>query len=558
MSTEAFIDVTKIETNEDRREGGMGELGHLKESMARLGLLNSITVRGGLPRGRYRILAGRRRLEAARQLGWKEIRALIYDADEEIDEKSVQLAENTNRLDMHPLDEAVLFHDMLQKGSSIDELSMIYMRSRTAIYQRAKLANLIQPIKDLFREGRLNITSAAAIACLEEEKQSRVMASISGCKGEIDKWSVSRAIANAEDCRLNHLFPLDDTCEACQHRTRYTDATLFPDMYSQGDYCLMSHCYIERYRESIFTSVRQAVADEEELFANDPGIIFILEQNESPLSGSTIDITISDPARTISFPVLAPDKWVFYSDYVGLFKSRPDLVRKGIYVGKNGAGDSPVIEFVLREDARKLRIDETEDEDEPVIEISGAEEKDAYRVAMEEDYYFERNARRKVLERIALEEFGLPHSAKAVHKMLFSVFSKYTVVFVAGAHHAEHDADTVLSSSAWLEAYAPADIRELVYDCMLYEFLSRRVYISPDIGAPYSDFKDTQAHESLELLGREIEPVIDAIRDEYRKLIRERVDLLVDEHRAEAYGDESGDEYEEEPEEETEGEPTFS
>lgn len=64
----------------------------LKESMSRYGLMNPITINSN-----NELIAGHRRLEAAKELGWNSISAIVIDPKNEILELEMELEENIQR-----------------------------------------------------------------------------------------------------------------------------------------------------------------------------------------------------------------------------------------------------------------------------------------------------------------------------------------------------------------------------------------------------------------------------------------------------------------------------
>ncbi len=67
----------------------------LMDSLKRYGLLNPITVNA-----RYRLIAGARRLEAARRLGWRTINAVILEETDRALELELEIEENTQRVNL--------------------------------------------------------------------------------------------------------------------------------------------------------------------------------------------------------------------------------------------------------------------------------------------------------------------------------------------------------------------------------------------------------------------------------------------------------------------------
>jgi len=84
----------------------LGDLTPLMESMRRYGLMNPIVVTSS-----RHLIAGHRRLESARRLGWATIAARVVDREDEADRLEMEIDENTQR-----------------KNLSTDELAEAYIR----------------------------------------------------------------------------------------------------------------------------------------------------------------------------------------------------------------------------------------------------------------------------------------------------------------------------------------------------------------------------------------------------------------------------------------------
>lgn len=71
----------------------LGDLAPLEESLHRYGLLNPITLNSD-----YELVAGERRLEAAKALGWERINAIILDSTvDKVQQLEIELEENNQR-----------------------------------------------------------------------------------------------------------------------------------------------------------------------------------------------------------------------------------------------------------------------------------------------------------------------------------------------------------------------------------------------------------------------------------------------------------------------------
>jgi ParB family chromosome partitioning protein len=146
----------KIEFTSDRTHGGEGNIETLAQSIKALGIIHPPAAKELADnKGHYRIIAGRRRCAAAKLLGWKSIEIIVHPA--KADEEAIALAENVNREEMHPLDEAERFRREMDSGKSAEEVARYYARSVSGIHQRVRLTNLVDGIKTMFRDGKMNL-----------------------------------------------------------------------------------------------------------------------------------------------------------------------------------------------------------------------------------------------------------------------------------------------------------------------------------------------------------------------------------------------------------------
>lgn len=265
MASMQRIAIKDIAIDDDRHIGGKGSLETLKSSIEKVGLINPITVRKGKDEAfPYTIIAGRRRIEAAILLDWTEIDAVVYEADEVANDSyftHVALAENVNRLDLHPLDEGVQYARLLKEGYSLEDLAAYFDRSISHIYQRMKLCNLIEDAREIFRNGQIKISTAAKIASLPKQVQKEI---VSALKKEL-QWAGDHEKTIDRVIRQMMRMPLDFPCEACEQctakRTHYGNAALFPEYHDRSDYCMDSRCYEKNIRSFYQKAVSEFLED---------------------------------------------------------------------------------------------------------------------------------------------------------------------------------------------------------------------------------------------------------------------------------------------------------
>jgi ParB family transcriptional regulator, chromosome partitioning protein len=154
------IDLSAIRPNPHQPRKVMSEerLVDLTNSIRTLGLINPITVMktdeveerpdGGRMQ-LYILIAGQRRLEAFRRLGKSKITATIKDEDNGI---HIAIAENTERENLNPIDEAEAYQRAMQdKGYTQEELAERLGKSRPSIVDIIALNQLPDYIKEAAR-----------------------------------------------------------------------------------------------------------------------------------------------------------------------------------------------------------------------------------------------------------------------------------------------------------------------------------------------------------------------------------------------------------------------
>jgi ParB family chromosome partitioning protein len=147
------LDLDKISTNPNQpRIFGREEVQDLVDSMERLGLIEPILVRKD--KGRYIVVAGERRFRAAQKLGWKEIAAIITDANEEICYE-MALAENEKRKNLNPWEVGKsIAYLRKEKKKTAEEVSKLLGYTERYVKQLSSIARLDQKfVHDMIRSG---------------------------------------------------------------------------------------------------------------------------------------------------------------------------------------------------------------------------------------------------------------------------------------------------------------------------------------------------------------------------------------------------------------------
>jgi ParB/RepB/Spo0J family partition protein len=148
-----------------------GDLSELVASMKKHEVLEPLVVRH--TKEGFEVVAGARRLRAAKKAGLKEVPVVVRELDDE-EALEVQLIENLQREDLHPLEEADAFHQLHLLGMSYDDVADSVGRARTSVYERVKLLELAPAARKAFTAGRLTAATALLVARLKGERLQEV------------------------------------------------------------------------------------------------------------------------------------------------------------------------------------------------------------------------------------------------------------------------------------------------------------------------------------------------------------------------------------------------
>lgn len=140
-------------------------LAELTASIATHGVLQPIVVRETADGG-YELIAGERRLRAARAAGMSDIPAVIRDstANELLE---LALVENVQRSDLNPIEEASAYRELIDRfGLSHEAVAQQVGKSRVAISNALRLLDLAPETRQAIVEGRISEGHGRALAAL--------------------------------------------------------------------------------------------------------------------------------------------------------------------------------------------------------------------------------------------------------------------------------------------------------------------------------------------------------------------------------------------------------
>ncbi len=150
-----------------------GALNELAESIRSQGVMQPILVRplAGKRRGHYEIIAGERRLRAARIAGLTEVPVLVREVPDE-SAAVMALIENIQREDLNPLEEAQGVKRLLDEfGLTHEQAAQAIGRSRSATTNLLRLLNLSEPVRTMLLAGDIDMGHARALLAVDAAAQ---------------------------------------------------------------------------------------------------------------------------------------------------------------------------------------------------------------------------------------------------------------------------------------------------------------------------------------------------------------------------------------------------
>lgn len=151
------------------------ELEGLAASIRDVGLLQPVVVRP-LDDDRFELIAGERRLRAAKRAGLARIPAVVRDTDDR-DLLKEALIENIHRVQLNPLEEGAAYEQLLEDfGVTQEELATRLGKARSTIANSMRLLSLPAAVQRRVAAGVLTAGHAKALVGLDGRNDQEAVA----------------------------------------------------------------------------------------------------------------------------------------------------------------------------------------------------------------------------------------------------------------------------------------------------------------------------------------------------------------------------------------------
>ena len=169
------IEASKIKTNpsQPRKRFSLNELEELKTSISREGILQPILVRES--GGQYEVVAGERRLRAAKDLGMHAVPAVVLEIS---DARMMEIAliENIHRENLNPIELSQAFQQLIKLKSWTQEaLAENLGLSRSGVTNTLRLLELPEDMQNAISRNQISMGHAKVLLSVSDPKEQRLL-----------------------------------------------------------------------------------------------------------------------------------------------------------------------------------------------------------------------------------------------------------------------------------------------------------------------------------------------------------------------------------------------
>jgi len=245
-----------------------GTLEELAANIAKVGLINEIIIRP-MPNGRFELVAGERRVRATRLAGLTKIRSKIYELSDN-EARQIRVSENTQREDLHPMEEAFAMGEMLEDFPAVELIAKQLGKTVPYVQNRLKLLSLVGEAQEMVLADLITIREAQELAAFEDAIQHSFITTNfknwreKGKKGYFDfsyaikrlKGSLKNPPFDPEDVTLN---PKMGACSGCQYNSA-CQQYLFAEVATDPQ-CNNLTCYNAKTTQQLVKNMTSAVIE---------------------------------------------------------------------------------------------------------------------------------------------------------------------------------------------------------------------------------------------------------------------------------------------------------
>ncbi len=177
-----YIEVEKIKSNphQPRLDFDEESLKELAASIQEFGILQPLIVskiEREVETGtqvEYQLIAGERRLMAAKMLGWERVPAIVKKSDRKSNQLEIAITENLQRADLNPIETARAYAKLQDEFNLTQrEIATRLGKSRETITNTLRLLDLPSEIQDALAKNQINESQARLLLIVKDLNQQQ-------------------------------------------------------------------------------------------------------------------------------------------------------------------------------------------------------------------------------------------------------------------------------------------------------------------------------------------------------------------------------------------------
>ena len=188
------IPVSQLMPNPHNPRRDVGDVTELADSIRAQGIKQELLVtpaddRDGVPQ--YRVVIGHRRLAAARLAGRDMVPCRVEELSAR-EERELMLVENTQRVDLTPLEEADGYQGLLDLGVKVKEMAERTGRSMRLVRGRLRIASIPRSVREASPAfAQLSLSELEAIAEFDGDEKAQAMLAAKAGSNDFE-WQLNR------------------------------------------------------------------------------------------------------------------------------------------------------------------------------------------------------------------------------------------------------------------------------------------------------------------------------------------------------------------------------
>lgn len=182
-----LVDVGSIKTNpnQPRKIFKEKDLEELSESIKENGIIQPLVV-AELENGQFELIAGERRLRAAKRAGLEQVPVVVKRATER-EKMIMSIIENVQRSDLNCVEEALAYYQLMNEYKLTQEdVAKKLGKERSTVANFLRILNLPRPVIDLLQKEMLSFGHAKILAAVKEREDAIRLAN----EAVVNGWSV--------------------------------------------------------------------------------------------------------------------------------------------------------------------------------------------------------------------------------------------------------------------------------------------------------------------------------------------------------------------------------